>query len=227
MQMLHARMARHGAAWFAEEQTVGKGQRGKSWFGNKGENIALSIVTEPHFLSPVNSFWLTAAVATGVCDFVKTLTGDEITIKWPNDIYWRDRKAGGILIESIIRAEKWLFAVIGTGLNINQEVFPSALPNAVSVRQIAGRAFDVVELAKELCTFLERKYVELEKGGQEEILRQYNLQLYKLNEPVRFKSNEQYFIATVKGVTSEGLLMIEKESIEQTLAWGAAEWVVE
>ncbi|MBX3257998.1 MAG: biotin--[acetyl-CoA-carboxylase] ligase [Chitinophagaceae bacterium] len=227
MQMVHARMAKHGAAWFAEEQTVGKGQRGKAWVGNKGENIALSVVAEPHFLSPVNSFWLTAAIATGVCDFVKMIAGQETMIKWPNDIYWRDRKAGGILIETLIRAGKWQFAVIGTGININQVSFPEGLRNVVSLRQITGTQFDVVELAKKLCGFLEKSYSLLQNGQQELVLQQYNDHLYKKDQLVRFKSGGEYFSATVKGVTGSGLLEIEKDGSRQTLAWGTAEWIIE
>lgn len=227
MQMVHARLAKHGAAWFAHEQTVGKGQRGKTWVGNKGENIALSIVAEPHFLSPANSFWLTAAVANGVCNFVKSIAGDETSIKWPNDIYWRDRKAGGILIETLIRAGKWQFAVMGTGINVNQVNFPPQLNKAVSLRQITGKQFDTVELAKELCGFIEAGYKELENGGQALVMQQYNEQLYKRKQEVRFKDDDGTFTAFVKGVTSEGLLDIDRNGNGQTLAWGTADWIIE
>ncbi|MBX2925812.1 MAG: biotin--[acetyl-CoA-carboxylase] ligase [Chitinophagaceae bacterium] len=226
MQKVHARMAKHGAAWFAKEQTLGKGQRGKSWLSNKGENIALSIVAEPHFLSPVNSFWLTAAVAVGVCDFVKTIAGDETKIKWPNDIYWGDRKAGGILIETLIRAEKWLFAVIGTGININQESFPPEL-HAVSLRQITGKRFDIVELARELCGFLEKSYGLLENEKQTVVLQQYNDHLYKKNEVVRFERAGESFSAVVNGVSGDGLLKVETDGAPQKLAWGSVRWIID
>lgn len=226
MQRVHARMAKHGAAWLAEEQTVGKGQRGRTWIGNKGENIALSIVAEPHFLSPVNSFWLTAAIANGACEFVKSIAGDETTIKWPNDLYWRDRKTGGILIETLIRAEIWLFAVMGTGINVNQVVFPPLLNKAVSLRQITGKDFNVVGLAKDLCGFLEKNYILLEQGKQELILQRYNDNLFKRGQDVQFKTADGFFHAEVQGVTSEGLLQIEKEESIQFLRWGEAEWLI-
>lgn len=227
MQMVHARLAKHGAAWFAEEQTTGKGQRGKAWASNKGENILLSVVAEPRFLSPVNAFWLTAAVANGVCNFVKTFAGNETSIKWPNDIYWRDRKAAGILIETLIRAGEWQFAVIGIGLNVNQASFPEHLTKAVSLRQITGKQFDAIELAKELCGFMESSYRQLENGGQDMVIQQYNEQLYKRNQEVRFKGREGIFTALVKGVTNDGLLEIERNGKGQTLAWGSFEWIIE
>ena len=106
MQMVHARLAKHGDVWFALEQTNGKGQRGKSWQSRRGENILLSIVLQPSFLVPRRSFLLNAAIGMGIFDFYKEYAGHETRIKWPNDIYWRDRKAGGLLIENIIRSEK-------------------------------------------------------------------------------------------------------------------------
>jgi BirA family biotin operon repressor/biotin-[acetyl-CoA-carboxylase] ligase len=144
MQMVHARLANHGDVWFALEQTSGKGQRGKSWQSSRGENILLSIVLQPLFLVPMRSFLLNAAITLGVYDFYNKYAGRETRIKWPNDIYWRDRKAGGILIENIIRLESWLFAVAGIGLNINQVNFGEHLQKATSLRQITLKNFESI-----------------------------------------------------------------------------------
>ena len=81
-------------------------------------------------------------------DFFNFYAIDETSIKWPNDIYWRDRKAGGILIENILQGKKWKFAIVGIGININQTLFPASLPNPVSLKQITGKTFNVVELGK-------------------------------------------------------------------------------
>lgn len=110
MAQVYAGLAKHGMAWFANEQFAGKGQRGKDWITQPGENIALSIVLQPNFIEPFNQFQVSAAVALGVFDFFSKYAGDETKIKWPNDIYWRDRKAGGILIENVIGAsndDRW------------------------------------------------------------------------------------------------------------------------
>ena len=100
--------------------------------------------------------------------------GDETKIKWPNDLYWQDRKAGGILIESIVRSREsgvgsWEWAIIGIGININQTTFPDDLPNPVSLKQITGKNFDPVELAKELCGLLDKRFTELIENGFENI----------------------------------------------------------
>ncbi len=83
-------------------QTGGKGQRGKTWQTGNGENIAISIIIEPKHLQVAEQFNLSVAVALGCYDFFSAYAGDETFIKWPNDIYWRDRKAGGVLIENVI-----------------------------------------------------------------------------------------------------------------------------
>ncbi len=226
MQMVHARLAKHGDVWFALEQTSGKGQRGKSWQSRKGENILLSIVLQPSFLAPRQSFLLNAAIATGIFDFYKEYAGYETRIKWPNDIYWRDRKAGGLLMENIIRSENWLFAVAGIGLNVNQISFPEDLHRATSLRQITGKAFDAVELAKELCSFLEQRYESLKAGNEQQILRDYRRVMYKLDEYVTFKKNGLLCKALVKGITADGLLMVEANNKKQEWLWGTVEWML-
>jgi BirA family biotin operon repressor/biotin-[acetyl-CoA-carboxylase] ligase len=225
MQKVHARLARHGDAWFAMEQTKGKGQRNKNWQSNAGENIILSIVTEPGFLAPARSFLLNAAVALGTYDFFKKYGGPETRIKWPNDIYWGDRKAGGILIESVIRAEQWLYAVLGIGLNINQTGFGNNL-QATSLRLITGRHFEVTTLARELCLFLEERYDMLKAGHEALILQDYCRVMYRLNEQVQFKKPGLIFEGVVKGVTPAGLLIVETNNKEQQWAWGEVEWVI-
>lgn len=225
MQKVHARLAKHGDAWFAMEQTKGKGQRNKRWQSNAGENIILSIVTEPGFLSPAKSFLLNAAVALGTYDFFQKYGGPETRIKWPNDIYWSDRKAGGILIESAIRTEQWLYAVLGIGLNINQTGFDNEL-QATSLRLITGRHFEVTALARELCYFLEKRYEMLKAGHEALILQDYRRVMYKLNELVRFKHKELLFEGRVKGVTPAGLLILETDKREQQWTWGEVEWII-
>lgn len=228
MQMAHARMAKHGAAWFAYEQTGGKGQRGKTWKNNPGENISLSIVTEPMFLSPENPFWLTAVFALGAFDFVKTYIPVQIKIKWPNDIYLGDRKAGGILIESIIQGKTWKYAVAGIGLNINQASFDDSLSRAVSLRQVTGQTYDVISLAKELCKCAEARYLQLQAGDTTKLLQDYHYALYSLNEAaaLRFEDGSTES-CIIKGVTPNGQLSIIKPGGNIMLCnWGSVEWIL-
>jgi len=225
MGQVHAGLAFHGAAFFAHEQTAGKGQRGKNWLSIPGENIILSIVLEPGRLQIDKPFLLSACIALGCHDFFKKYIKGEIFIKWPNDIYWRDRKAGGILIESVIRGRDWLFAVAGIGLNINQARFPESLPNPVSMRQITGEVFPVTALAKELCRFVQLRYQVLQNQEAASILDQYNLLLYKRNEKVRFKTAAGLLETTIGEVNLDGSL-ITFDQIERRFEFGEVEWLL-
>lgn len=121
----HAGLAQHGSAFFAHEQVSGKGQRGKNWSSGIDTSVILSILINPAPLQISQQFQLSACVAVSVHQYFFQLMGDDTTIKWPNDLYWQDRKAGGILIESIIRPQneisQWAWAVAGIGININQK----------------------------------------------------------------------------------------------------------
>lgn len=225
MQRVHARLAKHGEAWFALEQTKGKGQRNKSWHSNPGENIILSVVVEPGFLLPTQSFLLNAAIALGTHDFFRKYAGPEVRIKWPNDIFWHDRKAGGILIESAIRSGKWLYAVAGIGLNINQHHFANDL-KATSLYVITGNQFDVIKLAGELCGFLDNRYRQLQAGNKILILEDYRNAMYKLNETMLFRNKETTFSGQIKGVSPEGALIIETgQKKVQKWQWGELQWI--
>src|SRR5437762_3138628 len=108
-------MAYHGDCFFSHEQKMGKGQRGKTWVSEVSSNILLSIVLQPQFLEIFQQFQLTACVAVATHQFFSKHAGPDTKIKWPNDLYWKDRKAGGILIESIVGSRDPI--AIGSGVN--------------------------------------------------------------------------------------------------------------
>ncbi len=251
MTMAHEGLAQHGVAIFTHEQTAGKGQWGKNWSSEKGSNIALSLVLKPDGLSLSEQFKLSVYAAVSVHEFFSTLAGEETKIKWPNDLYWRDRKAGGVLIESIVgsselgvRSEKpevrstkyedWKWAVIGIGININQTSFPEELPNPVSLKQITGKIFEPVELAKQLCVVFDKNFQLLVTGKFEQLFNLYQSHLYKKDEKVKLsasrrtpseKKGSRVFEVTIKGVTETGKL-VTQHSIEERFEFGEVEWIL-
>jgi BirA family biotin operon repressor/biotin-[acetyl-CoA-carboxylase] ligase len=224
MRQIQAGLATHGATWFALEQTAGKGQRGKSWLTTPNQNIMLSSVITPGLL-PTRQFWLSATVALACYDFYKKYAGDETAIKWPNDVYWRDRKAGGILIENVFRGTDWLYAVVGIGINVNQVVFDPSLPNPVSLKQITGKDFDAAALGTELCQALESRYQQLRAGGIAPIMQEYQQVLYKIHQPVTLKKGTALFETTITGVTDAGRLLT-KDVMEREFDFGEVEMVI-
>lgn len=228
--LLHEGLAQHGMALFAHEQLAGKGQRGRIWSSDKGSNVILSLIVNPQSLLLSQQFQLSVCVAISVHELFMKFAGADTKIKWPNDLYWQDRKAGGILIESVVGSREsgsssWDWSIIGVGININQTAFPTYLSNPVSLKQITGENFDAVVLAKELCIIMNQKFDELMNSGFENIYAQYLTHLYKINATVKLRKDNRVFEAVIKGVNRAGQL-VAYHSIEEEFNFGEVEWVV-
>jgi BirA family transcriptional regulator, biotin operon repressor / biotin---[acetyl-CoA-carboxylase] ligase len=221
MQKVHAGMAKHGDGYFAHEQTKGKGQRGKAWHTNKGENIILTIVLKPTTIKLLQPFHLSVAVALACYDLLEKFMGDVVKIKWPNDLYWCDRKAGGILIENIMRGKEWRWAIVGIGININQTQFSQEIVNPVSLKQMTEREFDTIVLATELQKLVMKRATQ----SFDKLLEEYNTHLYKRNEVVKLKHTDEIFTTTVKEVAANGELVCFSDK-EQRFGFGEIEWII-
>lgn len=226
--LLHEQMAAHGTAIFAQNQSNGKGQRGKPWYSEPKANIILSVVIKPLPLQLSQQFELNACIALSVHDFFSKYAGNETKIKWPNDLYYKDKKAGGILIENIVSgqpdADNWQWAIAGIGININQIHFPDELRNPISLKQITGKDFDTVEMAKELCDYIEKYFKSVIDGNFKEIHSHYINHLYKKNEKVKLKKDTRVFEAVIKTVAPSGKLIIQ-HGIEEEFDFGELEWL--
>lgn len=224
MAQVHAGLAKHGEAYLALEQTHGKGQRGNAWKSGNAENIALTCILQPVQLIQENPFMLSVVIALSCYDFVNHYTKSETAIKWPNDIYWRDRKAAGILIENNFQGMHWQYAVVGIGLNINQTLFSPDLPNPVSLKQVTGKTFDIIWLARKLCDQIQHRMELLKSCTCENLLMEYNSLLYKKDRWVFLKNNDSIFKTVIKGVSKNGQL-ITCNGEEKTFNWGEVEWI--
>lgn len=222
MALAHEGMAQHGTLVFTTCQTRGKGQRTKSWESEPGKNIAMSLVVDPYFLPASEAFRLSMMAAVAVHETLTGIIGEETKIKWPNDIYWRDRKAAGILIENIFQGPRWAFAVIGIGLNVNQTAF-NGLQNAVSLKQITGKEHPLRQLAERIAASVENHYQLLQ--AQAPIIEDtYRAQLYKRGQQVRLKKDNRIFEAEIVDVTNQGQL-VTRHGVEEHFNVGDVEWV--
>ena len=230
MNQVKTNLAGHGAAYLAQKQWAGKGQMGKVWEAETGQNILLSVVLDPKKLVfedlVLEPAVVSMLVAVGCFNFFVAYAGDETSIKWPNDIYWRDRKAAGILIENSFRGPIWQWSIAGMGVNINQTEFGTDLNKAVSLKQITGKTFQVPALAKELCSYIEAALQIVVDKGPDTLLALYNNVLYKKGEQVQLDIEGQKITATICRVLSNGYLEIETENgIKQSHALGAIQWL--
>jgi BirA family biotin operon repressor/biotin-[acetyl-CoA-carboxylase] ligase len=225
MAKVRAGLARHGHAFAAREQTAGKGQRGKSWQTAAGQNIAMSLLLKVDKLKVEQQFCLSMAVSLGVHTFFKKYAGNEIKIKWPNDLYWRDRKAGGILIENAFKGNTWKWAVVGIGININQRSFHRSLPNPISLQQITGRTYEVMDMVNDLYDCVMHQTDQLLVRPVDDLLDEYNSKLYCLNETITLKKGNVVFKTTIKGVSAQGQLLTA-DKMDRQFDFGEVEWVL-
>lgn len=186
MEQIHAQKALSGSVYQTDFQTNGKGQHGRIWESYRGENLLCTYVLELNALKqgknwvPSEQLGLSAAVALGAQAFFMEFAGEETKIKKPNDIYWRDRKAGGILIENIVRGTDWTWTVIGIGLNINQTQFSNEAGKPVSLKQITGKHWDIKTMQKKLAEALSASLNLWISEGEALTLQKMELQLIKI-----------------------------------------------
>lgn len=218
-------LAESGTAIFAQLQTNGKGQRGKQWETAGGANIILSVITDVTWLNTDKNFYLVAVAALACKDFFEKYAPVGTAIKWLNDLYWNDKKAGGILTETTTYHDK-RFAIIGIGININQTNFNPELPNPVSLKQITGKEYDEIALAGELCDCLSKWLHLLQKQEFGEILKSYNNCLYKKQQTVYLKKDNIKFSCRIESVNAFGELMV-KDCAYDRFGFGEVQWVIQ
>jgi BirA family biotin operon repressor/biotin-[acetyl-CoA-carboxylase] ligase len=223
MGMVQDGMANDGDAWFAMDQFAGKGQQGKIWKSRPGANITMSLAIGPASFFDNHRPLFNMLTASITANFLSEVLEQKIFVKWPNDLYWNDRKAGGILIENRFSGTEWKWAVIGIGINVNQTSFPASLPNPVSLCQIRPRNWKPIELAKSL----HRKLMEGLKAEQSvnKILEEYNAVLYKKGQKARLKLDNASFISTIDGVDVNGNLLTH-DVMERVFEYGSVEWLI-
>lgn len=134
---------------YSSFQSAGRGQRGNSWESEAGKNLLFSFVLYPDFLEAHRQFYLSQVTALALYDVLSSYT-EGISIKWPNDIYWKDKKICGTLIENDLTGIHISRSISGTGVNLNQERFYSDAPNPVSLCQITGNRYDVREILEQI-----------------------------------------------------------------------------
>lgn len=224
IELVQANLASHGDTFFAHEQTSGRGQMGKRWVTEPSSNIIMSCVVDATRFNLQFQVGINLIVALACHDFFSFYAGSSTSIKWPNDIYWNDRKAGGILIENIIRGKDWKWAVIGIGININQIKFSEDLRNPVSLKQILNKDFNTLQLSKHLCECLQKRLLDIEVADFKATLNEYNNVLYKKNQLVNLKFlNNNYFCEIIE-VNELGKLVVKIDSETKVLKFGEVEW---
>lgn len=197
-------------AVIAHSQDAGRGQRGNSWESAPGENITMSCAVCPEGVQAREQFILSCAVSLAIIDTLKSLLprfAEEFSVKWPNDIYFRNRKICGILIENSLSGTQIIRSIIGIGLNVNQTTFLSDAPNPVSMATVANRSFHLTEVAATLLESLERRLLTLDTMPHSAILKQYMAQIYRRTGMHQYSDTAgNLFSAEIVEIEPSGLL---------------------
>ncbi|MBW4890347.1 biotin--[acetyl-CoA-carboxylase] ligase [Mucilaginibacter sp. HMF5004] len=197
-----------GTVIMAEAQYAGRGQQNNKWNSEPGKNLTISILLKPSFIALSEQFNINVAISVGIIKCLQNVLGPSAKIKWPNDIYFGENKLGGVLIENMVQGERIKNAIIGIGLNVNQEVFPDWVPNPVSVKQILQRDYELKALLSDLCANIEAAYLMLRAGNFEQLKALYINQLYWYNEAHQFKDKDGVFEGTITGFEKNGQLIV-------------------
>lgn len=151
--------APHGTVILAQEQTAGRGQRGRNWHSTPGLDLTLSIVLEPSSLGAEDQFSLSKLAALAVYDVVHSIIPQRTMIKWPNDILVDRRKVAGILIECDLAGERVRHAIVGVGININSTHLPEELA-ATSLYVGSGYEQDRKTVLESLLAAFRERYAQ-------------------------------------------------------------------
>ena len=204
-ELAHRQALEEGTVIVTGNQTEGRGQRGNAWESEAAKNITCSILLYPSFLPVRRNFLLSEAISLGVKETLDAYI-DGIVIKWPNDIYYQEKKIAGILIENELMGNEFCLSVVGIGLNVNQERFLSDAPNPVSLKQITGKDWDTETLLRELVRNILHRYGQLKAGDTETLIPMYHDALYRKTGIHRYEDSEGIFHARLDRVSDDGFL---------------------
>ena len=211
----------------ADYQSAGRGQGSNHWESERGKNLLCSIMICPTFIKPTRQFLLSEVGALAVAEALDCYT-DGISLKWPNDIYWHDKKICGTLIETSMATGKLRTCVFGIGVNINQRMFHSDAPNPVSLWQIRGCETDreavLDQILQELQKYLSMLYI----GEEEKVSSLYHSRLFRREGFFTYCDAEGTFMAEIVSVADDGPITLrDTEGRLRRYAFKEVQFVIE
>lgn len=192
-------------------QTAGKGMGNNVWESEPCKNLLFSILIHPNWMPVSGQYLLSMASALAIRDTLSEYAED-ITIKWPNDIYYKDKKISGTRIDTNIAGSRITDMIIGTGININQQRFYSDAPNPISLWQITGKEYSRVEILKAVLAAFEKYVNILQKGDAATVINKYHQCLYRRDGFYRYRDANGEFEAEIAEVRPNGILRLRKKN---------------
>lgn len=203
----------------ADFQTAGRGCGANTWESERGKNLLFSLMIHPTEVPAAKQFHVSMAISLAILDALEQHIGN-VSIKWPNDIYWRNGKLGGILIENRLQGGCIKDCIIGVGLNVNQEQFCSDAPNPVSLKQIHGQETNRELLLRDILVRFEQYLPQDLKG-------RYLSHLYRRKGFHPYADKDGAFMAEIVNVEDDGhLLLRDDQGCDRRYAFKEVQFVV-
>jgi len=218
---LAAEGAEHGEVVIAEQQTAGKGRRGRTWVSPTGLNLYFSAILRPE-LAPQHAPELTLVAAVALAETLREAGADAL-IKWPNDVQIDGRKVAGILTELSAEPERVHFVVVGVGVNLNAqpEHFPEDLrATATSLAMARGQRVPRALLAASLWNRLEEWLDLHQEVGFGAVRQRWKELSSTLGQDVLVRTDRREFRGLAEDIDTSGALLVRTEdgSVERVLA---------
>ena len=195
----------------ASHQTAGRGMGKNCWESEAGKNLLFSIALNVSYLEAENQFKISQAVSVAI---VRTLKGfvnfEKLSIKWPNDIYFGDKKLAGILIQNTIEGKMMGTSIIGIGLNINQIEFSKDIPNPISLKMITSENYDIENLLNLLISGIKSSVESLRfESNQKSINQKYISKSYRFGIWSEYFYQNQVKSLIITGFDKYGRLLLQ------------------
>lgn len=211
----------------ADYQTAGKGQGTNTWESEVGKNLPFSILIHPSMVPVARQFLLSEMGAVAIKSVLEKYT-DGITLKWPNDVYWKDKKLCGTLIQTSIAQHHIKNCIFGIGLNVNQTEFRSDAPNPISLVQILGHELDCEELLLEIVEAFKKAMELVLRADYNSIVALYHSALYRSHGFHTYRDADGEFEGALVEVEDDGhLILRDREGVMRSYAFKEVQFVLD
>ena len=209
---------------YSYKQWAGKGQIGRKWYSGRDKNLTFSLLIGINGLLAKDQFHFNMIISLSLRDWIASIMTDlsiknqVCSIKWPNDIYIKNKKLAGILIQNTLADRYISKSIVGIGVNVNEDDFPSDLPNPISLSQVANKQFDLDKLFANMILYLEKRFEHYDQFEFLQLKKQYVDKMYLLNQRETFtlSENGKEFEGEIIGISDEGMLRIkQKERVSE------------
>lgn len=215
-------------------QTAGRGSGTNHWESQEGINLTFSLQVCPTDLPASRMFALSEVMSLGVSRGLEEALSAEgglahghFHIKWPNDVYYRDGKVCGMLIENDLQGKRVERSVMGVGINVNQDCFVSDAPNPMSLRQIAGHEFARAGVLASVLASTRLCLEMMEHGAYDDLYALYLGHVYRWREWHRFTDQGGTFEGMISNIEPDGHLVVQdRAGQKRRYAFGEIKYVI-